>query len=195
MSTINEQGLAVAHIAVQLLPYTSQADDLPARCSHAASAAYEMLRQCSSILSHMESAEWNKYVANMEADYYRPWEEIQRLSQGEQQEIDAIRKRFQSHTKGSKVLAAGTFLKQVLLPGRKHTEKTLLSAWGEFARDLGKELPFELRSAVLHGPTFIREVDAKISTWLKRQKREAGKRGGRAKQRSMRRKHGVCPAL
>ena len=154
-----------------------------------------MVSQCSSTLSDLDSRDWNKHVADMEADYYRTWEEIQRLSRDERQEIDAIRKRFQSHTKGSEVLAADTFLKQVLLPGRKHTEKTLLKAWREFARDLGKELPFDLRSAVLYGPTFIREVDAKISTWLKRQKRQASKRGGSAKQRSMRRRHGACPAL
>ncbi|HRH95390.1 MAG TPA: hypothetical protein PLB55_05615 [Prosthecobacter sp.] len=195
MKAINEQVLAVAQIAVQLLPHTKNADDLSARCISAANAACEMVSQCSSTLSDLDSRDWNKHVADMEADYYRTWEEIQRLSRDERQEIDAIRKRFQSHTKGSEVLAADTFLKQVLLPGRKHTEKTLLKAWREFARDLGKELPFDLRSAVLYGPTFIREVDAKISTWLKRQKRQASKRGGSAKQRSMRRRHGACPAL
>lgn len=195
MKAINEQVLAVAQIAVQLLPHTKNADDLSARCISAANAACEMVRQCSSTLSDLDSRDWNKQVADMEADYYRTWEEIQRLSRDGRQEIDAIRKRFQSHAKGSEVLAADTFLKQVLLPGRKHTEKTLLKAWREFARDLGKELPFDLRSAVLYGPTFIREVDAKISTWLKRQKRQASKRGGRAYQRSMQRRYGVCPAL
>lgn len=195
MSTKNEQGLAVAHIAVQLLPYTSQADDLSARCISAANAACEMLRQCSSTLSHIGSADWRKHVDETEAAYCRTWQEIEELSQADREEIDAIRRRFKSYAKGAEALTTSTFLKLVLLPERKHTEKTLLSAWGEFERDLGKKLPFDLRSAVLHGPTFIREVDAKISTWLKRQKREAGKRGGRAKQRSMRRKHGACPAL